>query len=90
MRKALEHEGGFPAGRVGGHHRGYGLETFIEVGQGIIEIRDKRLYRGRSSKSFETYCKAKWDFTGRRARQLIGVAQIGTVVRVATKPRPVP
>jgi len=60
-----------------------GLDTFVEVGNALMEIRDKRLYRAEFS-SFETYCNTRWEFSKRRANQLIGAAQVihalGTIV----------
>jgi hypothetical protein len=53
----------------------HGLETFLEVGQALQLIRDKRLYRV-SHGTFEEYCQARWDIKGSRARQLCAAAQI--------------
>ena len=47
-----------------------GLETFLEVGEALAEIRDKKLYRIEYS-TFEAYCRDKWKMSDRRARQLI-------------------
>lgn len=52
-----------------------GLDTFIEVGGALSVIRDQRLYRS-SHKTFEDYCREKWDMTGRRARQLCAAAGV--------------
>lgn len=51
-----------------------GLSTFLEVGRALQAIREKRLYRS-THPTFEAYCREKWDFSGRRARQLIGAAK---------------
>jgi len=56
-----------------------GLQTFVEVGQALSEIRDSRLYR-ETHATFEDYCRERWQFTGRRGRQLIAAAEIGTIV----------
>jgi VRR-NUC domain len=61
-----------------------GLETFIEVGQALMEIRDGRLYRAEHG-TFEGYCQERWGFTDRRARQLIDAAQIGTMVPLSNE-----
>jgi len=37
-----------------------GLETFIEVGQALMRIRDERLYREAGYSSFEVYCQERW------------------------------
>ncbi len=47
-----------------------GLNTFVEVGQALLEIRDKKLYRI-EYKTFEEYCQEKWQMTRRRSYQLI-------------------
>jgi hypothetical protein len=58
-----------------------GLQTFVDVGLALGEIRDSRLYR-ETHATFEDYCLERWKFTGRRGRQLIAAAEIGTVVPV--------
>jgi hypothetical protein len=58
-----------------------GLQTFVEVGAALLEIRDGRLYR-ETHASFEAYCRERWNFTGRRGRQLIAAAEVGTVVPI--------
>lgn len=46
------------------------LNTFIEVGEALAEIRDNRLYRERY-KTFEQYCKQEWDFSRSHAHNQI-------------------
>jgi uncharacterized Zn finger protein (UPF0148 family) len=58
-----------------------GLETFVQVGLALAEIRDSRLYR-ETHGTFEDYCRERWGFTDRRARQLVATAGIGTMVPV--------
>jgi hypothetical protein len=58
-----------------------GLGTFIEVGGALALIRDGRLYREQHD-TFEAYCRDRWGFTSRRARQLMDAAEIGTIVPV--------
>ena len=36
-----------------------GLNTFVEVGQALLEIRENKLYRI-EYKTFEEYCQEKW------------------------------
>ena len=38
-----------------------GMATFVDVGRALLQIRDKRLYRGTHA-SFDAYCKERWDF----------------------------
>ncbi|OKH20264.1 hypothetical protein NIES593_19335 [Hydrococcus rivularis NIES-593] len=52
-----------------------GLQTFYEVGQALIEIRDRKLY-GEPHKTFEAYCKEKWSLTKRRAYQFMNASAV--------------
>ena len=36
-----------------------GLKTFVDVGNALLAIRDKRLYR-QGFGTFEDYCKDRW------------------------------
>lgn len=64
-----------------------GLQTFLDVGSRLADIRDKRLYRDQDT-TFEAYCERRWGFSDRRARQLIDAAGMvaalptGTIVPV--------
>jgi len=51
-----------------------GLHTFVQVGKALAAIRDQRLYRA-EHETFEAYCKSRWGFTDRRARQMIDAAE---------------
>src|SRR5215204_6956553 len=61
-----------------------GLETFVEVGNALLEIRESKLYR-ETHKTFAAYVKARWGFTASRARQLIAAAKTATVVTVSNE-----
>jgi len=37
-----------------------GLNSFIEVGEALMEIRDNRLYREKGFGRFEDYCQQEW------------------------------
>lgn len=52
-----------------------GLGTFVEVGQALLDIRDSKLYRA-SHKTFEAYCKERWDISRPRAYALIDQAKV--------------
>lgn len=58
-----------------------GLTTFVEVGQALLEIRERTLYPDQYD-SFEAYCRGRWGFTDRRARQLIQAAEIGRILPI--------
>ena len=47
-----------------------GQQTFIEVGMALTQIKDSHLYR-ETYKTFEDYCKKRWEFTKRHAYRLI-------------------
>jgi hypothetical protein len=50
-----------------------GLRTFREVGAALLTIRDQRLYEPKYA-SFDEYCRQRWQFSLRRAQQLIAAA----------------
>jgi len=52
-----------------------GLDTFIEVGNALLVIRDQSLYRS-SHATFEAYVRDKWKFTARQANRLIGAGGV--------------
>jgi hypothetical protein len=54
-----------------------GLKTFWEVGNALLTIRDKRLYRERHS-TFEAYCVERWGFTDEQARRLMRGSEVLT------------
>jgi hypothetical protein len=57
-----------------------GQQTFVEVGNALIEIRDNKLYRSKHS-TFEAYCADRWGFARRTAYQYIGAAEVVENVR---------
>lgn len=59
-----------------------GKDTFVQVGLALLEIRDRRLYRG-SYANFNDYCRERWTFSRQRAGQLICAATL--VDKLATK-----
>jgi hypothetical protein len=52
-----------------------GEQTFIEVGNALLEIRDAKLYRVDFS-TFEEYCTEKWGWSSRRGNQYIQAANV--------------
>ncbi len=60
-----------------------GLKTFVEVGQALIEIRDRRLYRTGHA-TFEEYCEQRWQISARRAYQLLDAAQVHELISRTT------
>ncbi|AUI68133.1 DUF488 domain-containing protein [Beggiatoa leptomitoformis] len=52
-----------------------GLQTFYDIGEALLTIRDKRLYRAEFN-SFEEYCQEKWGFVRRQADRLIQAFEV--------------
>ena len=64
-----------------------GKDTFVEVGTALSEIRDSRIYRA-TFKTFEDYCKDRWDFTREHASKLIQAAVVvGNLSPIGDKPK---
>jgi hypothetical protein len=51
-----------------------GLKTFIEVGEALFIIRDKKLYR-REFNTFEDYCQEKWSMPRRHVNRMIAASE---------------
>lgn len=71
-----------------------GLETFIEVGQALMIIRDKRLYRVGYG-TFEDYCRSKWAMPRRHVNRMIAASEtvsnlgpIGPIPQTESQARP--
>src|SRR5262252_6851682 len=52
-----------------------GLQTFVEVGASLLEIRDNRYYR-QDFDTFEAYCRQRWQISRQRAHQLIDASEV--------------
>jgi len=52
-----------------------GLNTFVDVGNALLEIRDKRLYRQEYS-TFEDYCREQWNMKQSQAYRLMDSAKV--------------
>lgn len=63
-----------------------GLDTFYKVGNALLAIRDKKLYRA-NHQTFEEYCQARWGMKRNYANKLIQasvvMSNLGTVVPIA-------
>ena len=64
-----------------------GLDTFVEVGTALAEIRDGRLYR-ETHATFEAYCRERWGWTRRVGYQYIEAAQVAGNVYLSTHTPP--
>lgn len=52
-----------------------GRQTFVDVGNALLAIRDGRLYRDGHT-TFEDYCRARWQMDRSRAYQFISAASV--------------
>jgi hypothetical protein len=57
-----------------------GLETFVEVGAALSEIRDGGLYRDTHG-TFDSYCRERWGFSRRTGYDLMQTAEVATTVQ---------
>jgi hypothetical protein len=64
-----------------------GLQTFIDVGNALQEIRDERLYRA-THQTFADYCRDRFGFSDSRGRQLIAAAKTVTEINALGLPAP--
>ncbi len=60
-----------------------GMQTFVEVGQALAEIRDSRLYLEGYDR-FEDYCKERWGWNASRARQICSASEISERIASVT------
>jgi hypothetical protein len=54
-----------------------GLATFTEVGEALLELRDRRIYLATHT-SFEAYCRERWDLGRSRSYQLIDAGKVAS------------
>jgi hypothetical protein len=62
---------------------GRGLDTFVEVGLALLEIRDRRLYHDAGFSNFAGYCRERWGWSRQHAYRLIDGAQVVELVSPA-------
>lgn len=53
-----------------------GQQTFIEVGNALMEIREQRQYRGAGFTDFDTYCRERWGWSKRHANRIVESAEV--------------
>jgi DNA N-6-adenine-methyltransferase (Dam) len=63
----------------------HGLETFVEVGEALREIRDRRLYRAQHP-TFEDYCRQRWGMSRVHAHRHIKAAEVVALLPVGNRP----
>ncbi len=71
-----------------------GLDTFMDVGLALLEIRDARLYRAQFD-TFESYCRERWGMGRQYPNKLIQAAEvaqnltpIGVIPKTESQARP--
>ena len=65
------------------------LAAFFEVAYALLEIKERKLYRV-EFKTFEDYCRARWEINRAHAYRLIGAAEIcKTLFPIGDIPLPV-
>ena len=62
-----------------------GQQTFIDVGNALMEIRDQRLYRATHA-TFEAYCKERWGWSRISAYRHIEAAEAVALLPIGNKP----
>lgn len=62
-----------------------GLQTFVEVGQALREIREQRLYR-ETHATFEAYCKERWGWSRVHAHRHIEAAKVASLLPMGNRP----
>jgi hypothetical protein len=65
-----------------------GLQTFVDVGNAFLEIRETGLYR-QEFDTFEDYCRKRWHMTYRRAAQLMAAAETVQNLNHGSEIRPI-
>jgi DNA modification methylase len=53
-----------------------GKAAFVEVGEALAEVRDRRLYRQLGIGTFETYCRVRWGWTRDYGHKLLNAARV--------------
>ncbi len=66
----------------------HGRQIFVDVGNALTEIRDRRLYQEQGYHTFEGYCLERWGWTASRSRQLIAAAEVVNVLESVTTVTP--
>ncbi|MGO8683426.1 MAG: hypothetical protein ACLQUT_02430 [Thermoleophilia bacterium] len=62
-----------------------GQQTFVEVGNALMEIRDQRLYR-ETHATFEAYCKERWGWSRISAYRHIEAAEVVQMLPMGNTP----
>lgn len=63
-----------------------GLQTYVEVGEALKEISERRLYREQGFDTFEAYCEQRWGMGRQTAYQTIRAAEVVGNVKTFLQP----
>lgn len=61
-----------------------GMQSFVEVGHALSEIQTSELWR-ESAGSFEEFVRQRWEFTSKRAIQLMNAGRVSDVLEAETE-----
>lgn len=64
-----------------------GLNTFVDVGNALLSIRNERLYRADHA-TFEDYCRERWGFSRTRSYELMSAAKVVSAIADTDLPAP--
>lgn len=62
-----------------------GIQTFIDVGSALLEVRDRRLYR-ESHLTWDDYCRERWNMSRIHAHRLIEAAEVSAMLPTGNTP----
>src|SRR6516165_4067809 len=67
-----------------------GLQTFIEVGRALLEVRDRDLYKDQGFHTFPDYCRERWKMSQPHAQHMIDASKVAenlitTVINLPTE-----
>jgi site-specific DNA-methyltransferase (adenine-specific) len=65
---------------------GGGLQAFVDVGQALAEIRDRRGYKLSGYATFDEYCQQRWGLSRSYAFRHIQAAQVAAVLPIGNAP----
>lgn len=65
-----------------------GLQTFVEVGEALMEIRELRQYREVGFSDFDAYCRERWQMSRTQSDRLISASEtVGHLAPIGATPK---
>lgn len=65
-----------------------GLQTYVEVGEALKEISERRLYREQGFDTFEAYCEQRWGFSRKVGYEYMRAAVVAQNVTSTVQSQP--